>query len=600
MSQPFDERAHLARLHAHREQAARVERQLMLPATPAELWPYVSDTDQLNLRAGLNPTLNQLVPSAHGGSYLDVETRLGGMQARYREQPFEWIAPHYLFVERLFEKGPLSWLRFEILLEAAEQGCALTLRLDFDSKLPMAVSKPLMQHQLKKMQGVFEAYAQQLHAGYQGVGVLLDPDPSWQTQISKLATHWQPYWPQPETVWALADYIYRAPERLASRIRPFEVAVAYGLEPLEVLRFCLRATRLGDLQARWDMRCPSCKGPKEQATSLSQVQHRAHCTSCVVNYGVDFAENMEMTFWPSAEWREVQDQSFCAGSPANTSHWAAQILLEPGQTRSLKLELPPGEYILLSPQLTAETQLNLTAGGQMSWTPDLQQGLPSLAPSLDPQALWSLHNPSEHVVILRLERADWLAHAAQGALLASLPEFHELQPAGPEQPLPVSEQVILVAMFAAEAEAHISELALAVSQLRGAVQRQAADALMAIFQDPLDALLLGVQTLKNLSECREFLEIPALSLGIYQGPCELSSQAGLLTYQGTAVQGAAVLAGLAGPDQIMLQPELLEQPAIAHLLRRQGELQQLQLPDGTPVLAYDLLANDLREASYAQ
>jgi len=595
MSQPFDERAHLSALQAHREQAAWVERLFLLPATPAELWPYVSDTDQLNLRAGLSPTQNHFVPSAYGGSYLDVETRLGGMLARYREQPFEWVAPDYLFVERLFDKGPLSWLRFEIRLSPAEQGTELTLRLGFVSKIPLAVSKPLMQHQLKKMQPVFEAYAQQLHKGYQGVGVLLDPDPKWETQISRLAAEWQPLWPQQETVQALADYIYRAPERLASRIRPFDVAQAYGLEPLEVLRFCLRATRLGDLQSRWDLRCPSCKGPKEQAASLAQVQHRASCSSCVVSYGVDFAENMEMTFWPAAQWREVEDQNFCAGSPANTAHWAAQILLEPGQTRELKSTLPAGEYILLSPSLSGESWLTLATGGQRSWAPALQQTLSEQAVSLDPEALWSLHNPSEHLLILRLERADWLAHAAQGSLVASLPEFHELQPAGPLSPLPVSEQVILVALFAEPAETHVSELALAIAQVRGAVLQQETDALMAIFQDPLDAVQVGVQTLKNLSEWREFLDVPALSLGLFAGSCELSSHHGQLSYQGEAVQGAALLAGLAGPDQLLLQPALLNRDEIGHLLWRQGELQQLSLENGSQVMAYGL-----REVSYAQ
>ncbi len=88
-----------------------------------------------------------------------------------------------------------------------------------------------------------------------------------------------------------------------------------GIRRRDVLELFLHATRAGLLELRWDLLCPLCRGANERSRSLREVEARAHCASCQIDFDLDFARSVELSFRPSAAIRDVPEREFCIGGP---------------------------------------------------------------------------------------------------------------------------------------------------------------------------------------------------------------------------------------------------------------------------------------------
>ena len=100
-----------------------------LRASPEELWPHVSNTERLNRAAGLDEVEWNHSP---GEGYVETEGRFraAGMELRWKERPFEWVAPLDLGVVREYVSGPFQWLRSTVELQPSGGGTELRHRVD--------------------------------------------------------------------------------------------------------------------------------------------------------------------------------------------------------------------------------------------------------------------------------------------------------------------------------------------------------------------------------------------------------------------------------------------------------------------------------------
>ncbi|MBZ0118593.1 MAG: protein kinase, partial [Sandaracinaceae bacterium] len=103
-----------------------------LVSAPAELWPHVSNTERLNRAIGLDDVAWELSPG-DGGPVRNGTLRAAGMVLRWKENPFEWVAPHRLGVVREHSQGPFEWLRNTVVLTPREGG-GTTLRHTIEIK----------------------------------------------------------------------------------------------------------------------------------------------------------------------------------------------------------------------------------------------------------------------------------------------------------------------------------------------------------------------------------------------------------------------------------------------------------------------------------
>ena len=573
-----------------RRQAHSLTGTTQLGLMPVALWPVISNTDMLNQKLGLSPTENDFRPTDHGGSEMYVETYAAGMPMAYEEFPFEWREPEYLAVERIFHKGPLKYLRFGVAAAAEAGGSRLTITMDYVPALPDAIVRGMLQLNLKQMLRQFEACAEKLAKGANRLQVFYaEATPKNARAIEKLAQSWSKFAPASEIPRVLAEYVLLAPDRYAGRIRPFELAAEFGLAPLDTLRCCLLAARAGLLHMRWDMRCPGCKGPKEHAAGLGEVGAHAFCPSCVADYSVGFDQNLELTFFPDPKLRKVDESHFCAGSPANTPHLQAQFNLWPGQQRELALRLEPGQLVLRS--LLAETSLSVAADGTAHAELVLDDSL-ALSQPLAPEIELRVRNPKPYFQSLQFENPAWQARACTGALVCSLQEFRDFfrqEVLAPDRVLPVERQTIWLAglwrdaepLAGDEAEESFEQLRQLLRVYDGAEVRSEGQLLLAAFADPLDGLRAALEALAQFSEVNALLrpDDPIdLRIGLHEGPCTVLNQQGRLDYAGESVELALSLLGLADSGELVIGPELMQDPDISWLLvRRQARVEQFLL-----------------------
>ena len=81
----------------------------------------------------------------------------------------------------------------------------------------------------------------------------------------------------------LTEYVEQADDFSLARISPYALADDWKEPRRAVLEACLRATRAGLFDLRWDLLCPLCRGPQESETSLSEISSKV-CLPSFLNW----------------------------------------------------------------------------------------------------------------------------------------------------------------------------------------------------------------------------------------------------------------------------------------------------------------------------
>lgn len=597
---PLREKAHVDAL---RKQAQHLSLSTELAHPPEIFWPVISNTDMMNQKLGMLPTENSFRPTTYGGSMLSVETKAAGMTMAYEEFPFEWLAPHFLSVERIFTKGLLKYLKFGIRLEAITRpqgpGTRLSFEMSFVPAMIGIVVKGILQLNLKQMIKLIESYDKRFTLGEQGVQVFFDSNPKSLLAINQLIDSWEGLAPDSLLPQALATYLILAPDRYASRIRPFDIAALYDLLPLETLRFCLLAARSGFLHMRWDMRCPSCKGPKENSGHLSGVSAHAFCPNCAVDYAIGFDQNLELTFFPDSSLRKVDESHFCAGSPANTPHLLFQANFWPLESREMPLNLELGLYAFRSLAVMGELTCMVVPEGADKLEIVLGDSFPEETVLVAPSFKLSVKNSRTYFQTLQLENLEWEAEVCSGALVSSMQEFRDFfgqELLAEDTSLPIGRQTLLLANLSHDGEpvtdnAYLQLLSDAVRQYDGAEVSNENQTLLAAFQDPLDALKMALMVSEQLVEVNQFVtpERPLnLRISFHEGACQAVNRNGVLAYSGEAFDIVQALQRATEPDSILISEQVFADADFKwQLLQQQAKIQRFlpQSDDPPPELA---------------
>ncbi len=573
-----------------RKQAKTVERSLDVPGKPESLWPMISATDFLNQQAGMKTTNTFFLQQASGSPWMHAQTKNAGLTVAYEELPYEWLAPYHYQVERLHSKGPLKYLSFGVDLKPLNAYITLiTCRIRFVSYLPGAVARVLVQKEVNKFMSLFQALAMKQQGG-QLLKAFYTPESENLTQINALVKSWEAFEPNPEIRFALADYILRAPERLAYRIRPRELAEAYQLDSLALLKACLRLTRQQQFHLMWDCRCPGCKGPKESFRHLSELNAVAYCESCAVNYGVAFDQNLELSFQPDHQIRPVSENYFCAGSPANTPHisWQANIL--PGLHLTSVLDLEPGYFVLRTLLCPNEITVHIDSSGANELVLEIQDLLclnGSPAPDsicLQAGALLKLTNNRSVCCTLMLEDIGWQSQTISAAEVQSVQAFHDLFPdqvLAPGESLPLQSQVFLLAYSPLESDAadELQHLCHGLIQAHeGAALVLSTMQTLGIFASAYEALAAAWDLRQELANLNLMYEHPeSLVLALSQGPCEVYCDGERLNYRGLAIE-ALHLARQQSQDGIIASESFFQAPSLSSFFEL-AEAEWLRLPN---------------------
>ncbi len=353
-----------------RNQAQRVFRwSWSFASSPEALWPHVADTDAFNEAVGLGPVDVEL-----GRESPETMARLGqasalGLEMRWREYPFEWIRNREHTVFRWYREGPLEalWNRVE-LRPRPGGGTDLTHEI---AVIPrgilgrVATLVEIGQRLRRAMDRVYRRVDAIVAAGESGdpYDARHEPSAAERVRVETGRTKLLGAGFEKPAVDRLADMLLHAPARKLARMRPFALAAELDASRERALELMLHAAHVGLLEIAWDLVCPTCMVAHDTRPHLEEVTSHAECVGCETEYERDLGSSVELVLRPHPDVRATKLETFCAGSPARRSHVLVQLVLDPGETRTVAVQLPPGEYTTVAFGVAAAAELAVSPVG---------------------------------------------------------------------------------------------------------------------------------------------------------------------------------------------------------------------------------------------
>ena len=338
------------------EASQRFSFEQRFPVSPAELWPYVSDTDRINRAAGIAEARGTY-EAAEGGRVLIGRAKQLGFSLEWVEHPFEHVAGQRLGVLREYRSGPLLWMRSMVELKADGRGTVLTQTLEAQPRSVMytpVVAAELGVRLKRAFQRVYEELEQYL-ATPEDQRDRLDPlapaqplSGDAERELERLLKSAHANGATPNALMVLELMIRQGDPRELGRLRPIELAHRAGLPEDELIDACLIAADVGLLQLRWDLLCPHCRIASAQLERPEDLDAAGRCEACDASVPVDPLRSVELVFRPHPNVREVEVGTYCLGAPAHSPHVVAQQVLAPGERLQLELQLPAGAWAVTS------------------------------------------------------------------------------------------------------------------------------------------------------------------------------------------------------------------------------------------------------------
>ncbi|MBV8652757.1 MAG: adenylate/guanylate cyclase domain-containing protein, partial [Alphaproteobacteria bacterium] len=393
----------------------------------------------------------------------------------------------------------------------------------------------------------------------------------------------------------LGEHLLTAQEVDLAHMRPIRLARSWGAEPRLIVELFFEAARVGLLKLSWDLLCPRCRGAKQSVASLDQLPTQAHCSSCNIAYGADFARNVELSFSPSPAVRELATGEYCLNGPHSTPHVVVQQLLKPGETRTLDADLAPGEYRLRT----------IEPGGEVVIRHD-GDGFPAIvvndgevtAGDKAPAGTVRLENRGSGKAGIVIESRAWLEDALTAHRATTMQAFRDLLPAQllkRDGNIAIESVTLMFTDLAGSTSLyerigdgpayqvvrdHFAFLADAVRRNNGTIVKTIGDAVMAAFSDPADGVRAALRVQDSLREFNDTqgTEPLTIKIGLHSGPCIAVIMNDRLDYFGSIANTAARLQGQSRGGDIVLSERLAADPVVAELLKeRAGTREEAQL-----------------------
>ncbi len=556
--------------------------ELHLKSSPELLWPFVADTNRFNRDTGL-PEVERL-EIRNGISRMRFK-HIPAALVEWEEKPFEWIYPYRFSIERDYRKGPLAQLRVLCELIPEEGGTLLRYQVWAQARnmlgdlaIPLVIG--LVSGQMFRR--VFQRYD-----ALAGVGKTpLDVPGSGRLAIGgaqrlkEAARQFVQAGVDPSLVNRLTHLLQHADELSLLRIRPFALADRWGVERRKTLEMFLLATRLGVLDAHWELLCPMCRGSVESHSSLTQIHAHNECPSCQIAFEASFDLQVEIVFRPNPAVRVVDDQMlFCVGSPQRQPHIRLVQRVPARESRCVPVLLEKGVYLLRSRLGNARLHALRSGPDQVNISTEDLPAEAEIRIGLSP--LVCLYNRQLIDIDFILEEGEWSDQAATAMDVTTLQIFRDLFA---EETLRAGEMfsvgsVTLLftdlrdstriysqigdAPAFARVMKHFDILREQIARQGGAMVKTMGDAVMAVFRQPLEALLT-IQRAHN--ELTRLEGVPPLYLkaGVHRGPCLVITLNDRLDYFGSTVNLAARLplfsqgADIVFSEQVAVDPQVDE------------------------------------------
>jgi len=570
-------------------------------------WAIVADTHRMNRAVGN-------VPARYTWRVIDgrrvnvAAARDVGQDLEWIEPPYQWVEGEFIETERRFVKGPASTGFFGVRLTEVEGGIACEMNMGFEGQgaLLSAVGWIVQRRHRRALERALTAVGEALTRGESLVGDTHEPAvvraqrmltsgydavtsgprtavdaAALETRLGRLARESV----DPALVNKLAQWLTERPDEEVAQMRPFELARIWEADRRKVLSVFLHATRAGLVDLRWQVNCPVCRVSAQVAGSLEDVGREVHCATCDVAYGVDFGRYVEAVFQTNAALRRVVPALFCAASPAWRPHVFAQLVMDPGATRTESALLPLGALHArtLGGGGTADLVLDRAPATLSLVVGDMGVRLEADGVSADGRTVLQMASEATEPKTLLLERSGWSGEQVSGAVVASFPDFLDLF--ATEAPATGVELRVghLTVLFSdltgstalyervgdarafALVETHFGLMEAVIARHEGAVVKTMGDAVMATFPTSALGLQAALEMVHTQNESQREHGL-GVKLGVHTGACLVVRANERLDFFGTTVNVAARLQAQAHAGEVVVTEEFARDPAVQPLV----------------------------------
>ena len=569
-----------------------------LKSSPERLWPFIADTNRFNRDTGVPEIEVERGQPRLPNARRKVKLTIHGLPVEWEEQPFEWVKPVRFGIERTYSKGPLAKLRVLAELEPnSTGGTHLTYELwSTPRNLPGALAISLQVNLIvsRRFRDAVQKYDA---AAISGASVPVSQPSTSQSVFDharlaslkqKLAVDLdqaQVSAAKRALVDRLVDFIEHADDLEVSRIRAYKLADDWKVPRRDVLEVFLCATRAGLLDFQWDLLCPLCRGATKSGKSLKDIDAHLHCTTCKIDFAVNFDRYVELTFHPNPAVRRVDIQAFCIGSPEWTPHIVAQQLLPAGEKRTLDLPLERGSYRLRTLELPGALDMTVSPDGETAAQVDINEnGWNSEMLRVAERFSLDLRNQTNAEQLMILERVAWNDQATTAAEVTALQVFRDLfatEALRPGEQISVGTLTVLFtdlrdstklyreigdATAFGRVMSHFDVLRKTIAEHDGAVVKTIGDAIMAVFRRAADGVLAMLDAQRTLAQPVDGSMPLQLKAGLHTGPCIAVTLNDRLDYFGSTVNLAARLEALSTGSDVIISQSVYEDTQVRELL----------------------------------
>jgi class 3 adenylate cyclase len=512
------------------------------------------------------------------------------IRVEWEEEPFEWTYPYSFGTLRTYRKGPIDEMRVQVSFDPRPQG-GTCVRYQTWIKtgnqlaqlaIPFVIGV-IAKNRFEKAFRLYDQLAEEPKAVIK-VGSGRGLNPGGGARFRSLSATIIDQGTDPSLVRRLEDFLDRADELSVQRIRPYALADRWGVNRRLVLEMFLRATRAGILDMSWDLLCPSCRGTTEGHTNLGDVRSQSHCSTCQIDFSVNFDHNIEVVFRPNPSVRAVSlEAAFCVGSPQLQPHVVMSQSIAALRSLPVNLQLERGRYTLRAS--SAPGSLSLVAddegapGSDMrvtsfGWPPE--QGHVSLRPTLN------LINATEADQTFQLERTAWSDQASTAADVTALQVFRDLfasEVIRPGEEISIGSVTLMFtdlrdstrlyrrigdASAFGRVREHFEILEKSIASEGGAIVKTMGDSVMATFRHPIAALRAVWNAQTEIAERGE--PMLWLKVGMHKGPCIVVNLNDRLDYFGSTVNIAARLPAFSQGGELIFTGEINDDPEVRAFL----------------------------------
>jgi class 3 adenylate cyclase len=527
-----------------------------------------------------------------------VRFSMFGLPVEWEEQPFEWVRPERFGIERVYSRGPMSRLRVLAQLTPKPDG-GTHFRYEVWATPRNVVGSVAIPLQLGLVIGPrFRAAIQkydELAAGEAKSSADAEDASRSTFDLQRLASLKEKLIADVKTdeksslAERLVHFIEHGDDLAVSRIRAYKLADDWHEPRRLMLEVCLRATRVGLLDFQWELLCPLCRGAKATGASLNEIHADQHCSTCQIDFTVNFDRYVELTFRPNPAVRRLEVTYFCVGSPQWTPHVVAQQLLPAGDERELSFPLEAGNYRLRALELKGSQDLTVSPEGENAANVTLSSsGWAGDALHLGEKFKLIIKNETDTEQLLMFERMEWSDQATTAAEVTALQMFRDLfatEALRPGEQISVGTLTILFtdlkhstqlyreigdATAFGRVMSHFDVVKKAIADHDGAVVKTIGDAVMAVFRSAADGLRAMLEAQRLLADPPDGSRPLNLKAGLNTGPCIAVTLNDRLDYFGSTVNMAARLEGLSSGSDVIISRSVYEDARVRELIESEG------------------------------